>query len=141
MKGSVRSHSLPDVSQLFILTRRTIMRLLSRKNGRVVGLTASIVQMLRIAVKTLLRSNIDPHRLGIRKADAKTVTIIFTVKSTQILLKIFMTDGFFLPRFSGTIFNHQSEPRISHIPAAHKPIQGGWDDLRAKFQQILLLSI
>ena len=33
--------------------------------------------MLRIAVKTLLRSNIDPHWLGIRKADAKTVTDIY----------------------------------------------------------------
>ena len=40
------------------------------------------------------------------------------------LLKIFLTDGLFLPRFLGTIFNYQSEPRISHISAAHKPIQG-----------------
>ena len=51
------------------------------------------------------------------------------------MLKIFMANGLFLPRFSGTIFNHQSEPRISHIPATHKPIQGGWGDLGAKFQQ------
>ena len=48
------------------------MRYLSRKNGRVVGVDCLV------NVKFLLRSNtysIDPRRLGIRRADAKTVNL------------------------------------------------------------------
>ena len=55
------------------------MSYLSRKNGRVVGVDCLDNGTLRDAVRILLRSNtyfIDPHRLGIRRADAKTVTLM-----------------------------------------------------------------
>ena len=55
------------------------MSYLSRKNGRVVGVDCLVNGMLRDAVKILLRSNTyssDSHRLGIRRADAKTVTLM-----------------------------------------------------------------
>ena len=66
-------------SSVNVSMRKITMSYLSRKNGRVVGVDCLVNGMLRDAVKILLRSNtysIDPHRLGIRRADAKTVTLM-----------------------------------------------------------------
>ena len=44
--------------------------------------------MLRIAVKTLLRSNINPHRLDIQRADVKTVIDINNTPNNESLFDV-----------------------------------------------------